>query len=82
MPRLKLFGKNYNLLEKFVPELLVNEEPNFYLDHKSKSTHFENAYAEWQDENQLLIGYYSAIEKRPLKGYNTFNDRTLKNKYK
>ena len=58
MPRLKLFEQNYKLLEKFVPELLTNEEPNFYLKHKSENTHFENATAEWQAENELLIGTF------------------------
>jgi len=75
MPRLKLFEKNYNLLKKFVPELLVNEEPDFYLAHKSKTTHFENATAEWQDENQLLIGTFYTYCM--VEGYNAPDGDTV-----
>jgi len=53
-----LFEQNYRLLEKFVPELLVNEEPDFYLEHKSKVSHFDNATAEWHGENLLFIGTF------------------------
>lgn len=66
--RKKLSGQIYLLLKEFIPELLVDDEPGFYLIHKSKRkilgrTRDFQVEVDWHTKDQVYIvaGYYYSI---------------------
>ena len=56
----KILFENYSLLKKFVPEL-TGDIPDFWLNHESKTSQFQNVRAQRLDENLISVGTFYEV---------------------